>query len=195
MPLTNSSSLPRLAFFAIVATLAAPACAPSSFDARYGPNVHTVAVADYVSKPARMANQSVGELRTADLRLEETVRIAVISELRRTGRFEQVETESTLANSGRRPDAVLRLNIESYGLGREGFSGRFQPTLKVEGALVRRSDSKKVWNDSAEVDEDNKPALGHRISEYHAHPEFLRDDYNSAARVTATTLVRDIVGR
>lgn len=180
--------------FAVALALANAACASRSFDARYGPNLRTVAVADQVTRPVRMANQSVGELRTADLRLEESVRTAMIVELRRTGRFAQVDTMSALAASGRRPDAVLRLSVEHYGLGREGFSGRFQPTLKVEGTLVRLSDNQELWSDSAEVEEDDKPALGHRMSEYQSRPEFLREDYASAARVTAIALTRDLVG-
>ena len=174
--------------------LSLSACANPSLETRLGPNPRTVVVAEHIPKPVRMKNNSAGNLRSADLGLEGAVRTAVVEELRRSNQFTVVGTERDFRN-GTRPNLLVALDIEDYGLGREGFSGRFQPTLKVRGTVTRGDNGQLVRRDSEEVEEKDYPAVGHRMAEYQQRPELLREDYASAARAVAVKLRRKLLGR
>lgn len=186
LPLLRCSSV-------LAVALGLSACANPSLETRLGTHPRTIAVAEQVAKPPRMKNSSAGNLRDADLGLEPAVRNAVVEELRRSGQFAVVGAERDFRN-GTRPDLLLALRIVDYGLGREGFSGRFQPTLKVQGTITRGDNGQLVRRDSEEVEEKDYPAVGHRMAEYQEHPELMREDYTSAARAVAVKLRRRLLG-
>ncbi len=133
--------------------------------------------------PERNQIQDVAE--EAGINISSILRDEVISQIKQNAKFRIVKTKDA--------DAVLNLEIRSYGLSPCGFSSKLGPDLMVIGSLTN-SKNKLIWKNIASVGPYGQmPKFSKQELLHDPHNIYL--EWDEAAKEAARKLVRKVTFR
>ena len=133
---------------------------------------------------ANTKTQLLQTLDSNDIKIGEIVSSEFEHQIRDAGFFQRVEAQGA--------DAEFKMQVNIYGL---YVCGQRQlcPMLNLSGQLVR-SDGKVVWQNTDFITVNNKEIAKspHKLEEFLAQPELLRESFQNAVRLTTKMLIDDM---